>query len=1279
MDLNGLKDFVKDLTQSSEKRAVAKALKFFSKGQLDKAIEVLKEAHEKAPENPEILFEQARILTAAGRGVEAAEALRSVLRRSPRSFDRVNELIEEVRAHHQNVSPLYDAVAEHFVRKGDLKSALGAMERIKPDELRSFLARHRGKWEQLRKNAPDAKMAAASLHAAYSLALGHEVLQEYEAAATIYRTVARNNPDETAHLLPRLENLMAKDYHNAGLRLQIAGLLLQAGRMDEGAQQLSLTLDTDERSAGAVAEAIEAHLKSGGETPELRFTLAVALKKTGKLPGAIEVLRPMVEAGALLDQVIAFLQPLAPDDKTGAARRLLSAALLRRGQEGSALETLLQAAEEDGLASIRSPLESFVAAHPKNVRALHLLSDLHLAEKRGGQAIECLRAVRELAPGEETVLVPKVMRALEADPLSPDAHLLLADIVLHAGEMERGLVVLRHFVRVAPAQAEAALARFAGVIKDDPRSPRARLGALEACLEMRRFPEALDHLRALAGAHPDLTAEFLHAVAQLAEAAPDLHAGIAGVLHDLAPRSPLPAAVRFALGEAAFHGGDPAAAASAFREVLEMAPEHAGEVRQALERINRDDPRAAEARSLLATLYLDARDHAAAIAELSRGGTINPGLLERVLAKYQEILNSDPEDEAARGGYVRTLLLAKRYDDVLAVGQEALKRRDDASTAPIALAIGDALLEKGDTGTAVKRFYAAFSRDRSLFAEVVSRLRRTIQSEGSLALASLALGKVLGAEGKGSEAVEAFRDASTSDPKLRDTVLTELETLQTTCPGDPQPGLLRLSLLREGRDTQRSLKAISSLLDSHPDLAPVLTEHLEQILKGDPKQPFALYEMGRALQRVNQHARSAGTYLTAFRQDATLGTMVLKRLQEMIETAPTALEPYLAACAVHAAKGKFQAAAETIQQALFKIPRELDRLLPRLEEIWKQNRSAPQIALVFGQASLKAERYDKSLAAFEEAAQRDSALFDAAFEGFEAIVNAQPKMGPAYLARGRAHASRMRVDMALADFDRAARLDAELLPAIVQDLEALRTRLPDSFPCALLLGDLTLALGKDNEAIRLYQEELDKGWGRSERLSLLIRLWRMAAAAQDDDAARRHLEEASRLAPDRSQFLTRVHDVHLAQLRAQAARLRDRAAGASRRGSDLQMALRALIDLGEIGEAETLLDAQQAGIDPQEATRARAEIALRRGDYARAAEQLKTLGPSRALAFGAARSGDFALAVQTLELLAAESGDPSLRVALDRAYRSMVVSDLAGAPRPLQAETDLRFGAEAAA
>ncbi len=212
MDFSGLKEIVKDLTQSAEARAVSRALKCFSKGQLDKAIEILLEARQTSPEDADVLFDLCRYLVLANRGSEAAEALRSVLRRHPRAYQRATEMIEELRAKHATVSPLFDAIAEHFIRQDDLKSALDALERMRPEELRAFLPRHKGKWEGLRKSAPDAKMAKTSLQSAYYLALCHEALREYDPAATIYRLVAKNSPEELPRVLQRLEALLARDY-----------------------------------------------------------------------------------------------------------------------------------------------------------------------------------------------------------------------------------------------------------------------------------------------------------------------------------------------------------------------------------------------------------------------------------------------------------------------------------------------------------------------------------------------------------------------------------------------------------------------------------------------------------------------------------------------------------------------------------------------------------------------------------------------------------------------------------------------------------------------------------------------------------------------------------------------------------------------------------------------------------------------------------------------------------------------------------------------------------
>ncbi len=63
--MGDFKDIVRGLTQGPEERAVARALKLFAKGQSDKAITTLKEAHARYPDNADILYELGRLLASA--------------------------------------------------------------------------------------------------------------------------------------------------------------------------------------------------------------------------------------------------------------------------------------------------------------------------------------------------------------------------------------------------------------------------------------------------------------------------------------------------------------------------------------------------------------------------------------------------------------------------------------------------------------------------------------------------------------------------------------------------------------------------------------------------------------------------------------------------------------------------------------------------------------------------------------------------------------------------------------------------------------------------------------------------------------------------------------------------------------------------------------------------------------------------------------------------------------------------------------------------------------
>ena len=1273
--MGAFKGILRSLGQSPGERAIDRALTLFSKGDLAKAIDVLKEAHARSPEDTEVLFELTPMLTLAGRGQEAGETLRKILRRDKAALPRITEMIEQTRSKRANVAVLHDAVADHFIKQGDLKSAADCMARTGNESLKGLMVRNQSRWDSVRNGAPDAKMTKPSLHAAYYLALAHEQLREYTPAAEIYRTVARVNPEELERVLGRLEALLTRDYQNAALRVAVGALFLQAGRSENAKGQFQTALDTDRACAPSIVESLDPHLAEAQDDPAgLRWVLALAHLASGARDRSLEEMRVLIDAGLCLEEVSQLLHGLASRDDGVPARRLLARALIRRQQYPSALETLLQLAEEDGSNSIRESLEMLATAQPGVPRIQLLLADSHLAEGRIDEAVDCMRRAREAAPSEDVLMIPKVISLLEKHPESAGAHILLADMQFDASEIDRAVVVLRHLVRAAPDGAPGALDSLTRIVGKAPGVPHARIGAAEACLALKQYPQALEHLNAVAAARPDLTAEFLHAIGLLAESAPDLYPGIESLLRNLEPRSPLPHAVRFTLGDAAYHGGDPAASTAALRDLLESAPERMEEIRLALERIDRADPRAVEVPYLLALIHLNRKDHEAALMELSNGGAVNVALLDRVLARYERVLSEVPNEGAVRCGFIQALFLGRRYDQVLSVGEEALRTLDEVRVGRVMMIMGDALREKGDRDTAAKRYFAAHRRDRALVGEIVDRLNQLIQDEGTLPLASLALGKLMASEGRAAEARTALTAACHADPKLRDTVLTELRGLMTSCPGDPETGLMTLTLLLEVRDMHQALQVASTLLDEHPQHATHIAGPLETIVQQRPDDARAHFEFGRALQHLGFHARSAGAFLNAFRRDGALAAAVQRRLQESLKEAPTIAEPYLAASAIHATRSKHQAAADVLARALEANPALAGKLLPRLEEISKQARGNARVACVFAEACLRVGDHERAVEAYGEAARADAELSATALEGLNVIIEARPDLGVAHLERGRIHASRLQVEKARLDLDRAFSLVPQRIAEILEVAERLQNQAPESAPGALLLADLYIAARRESDATKLLQETCERQLSKAERLAMTVRLWRLALARRDDEAARQHLEQALALAPDRNQFLDRIHQVQVASLKTEAAIMRQRFEDGSRRSSDLERGVRALIDLGRLDEAAVEIRRCGEIFTPEMTLRLDAELALRRGDYPRAYENLRSLGPSPLLAFGAERAGEHAAAAMTLESLAASTDDPALRTSLERVYRGMVVSDLLGGSRRLQAETILTFG-----
>ena len=1269
---------LKTLTQGPEARALEKARSLSAEGKLDKAIAALESGLARCPESEPLLFQLSRCLLSASRDTDAGECLKKILRRSPGRIDTVLEFIEEVKMKGREVGTYYDAVAEHYIRQEDYSRALDALERISPEELRVYHGRQLAKWEAVRKNAPAAKLTRTSLHSAYYVALSLERAADYAKAARAYRNLIEKNPDETGKICSRFEAILARDYQNLPLRFALVDLLLQAGKIEEGLAQMEQAMEADATPAAPeVASRLEAVLEKQPGKPEPLWLLVRARRAEGKYPEMLASLQPLLSPGSHLDKVIHLLEDLTPKMEEHPSLRLaLADAYLAAGRPVLAVEAALLASEKIGEEKTAAALEKVAAAFPDHARAFLLLGETDFKAGRAEKGVERYERVLALSPEDGPILVPKLLSLLDQSTgagSGPIAH-SLAKIFLRQGERSRVAVLIRHRARQDPQGAGEAVALAREALSTEPSHAGLRIALAEALMATGNATDAVPVLGGLLKDEPARAPEALHALSAASRSSREAALATLPIFRDLASGSVLPVAARFGLGDAALAAGEVGEAVSAFREVAAQAPERMAEIQESFETLLALHPETTEVRYILAGLHLDRKDYRAATAELKRIKCLNADLLAPVLAGYRAALKASPDDMEVRLGLSAALLLSKQFEQVHSLGAETLRIRDDETTAPLQIDLGDAYLEKGDAVSAVKRYYNAYRKNPSLATEAASKLERVLDVHPNLSLGSLALGKVLPEIGRVPEAVARLLEAFRSDPRISEGVLTELDRIRASHPVSPEAAAARVEILFTLGNDRATTEAISALVESRPDSARSLIPTLESILGRSPRLAPALLAMARAQCALKDTARAAEACRSAYRVDRASAPQVIRLCSEMISEDPKAPLPYLTMAEVYLADGEIVAAAEKLFQAAARTEGPQDDVLKVLEEITSRDSGTTRVAFLSAEILARSGRLPAAARAYRNALEKDPGVLEQVLKGYNLLLEKDPKLGEARLARARALTLRQEFPAVVEDLEAAVRCTPSLAGEVLDEARRVRQSCPGNYRLVVLLADLLLSAERFQEAAEVLEVEIQRPSEPNERLALLVRLWRAHLARGESAEAKKALAEAEKLAPDRERLLARVHESILSHVRGEVNSLRERILKGERQAADLRHLARGLLALGETDEALDLTSAASGILEASDLVRIHSEAALQDSDYFRAAEILKSLGPDRRLAFAAERSGDYVLACRTLEQLAAADPDPAIRAALQRAYRRLVLHDLEPGRQTLEGETVLRFG-----
>jgi tetratricopeptide (TPR) repeat protein len=1267
---------LKSLTQGPEARALEKAKAHLGEGRLDKALAAIESALEKQPDSEALLFEHSRCLLAASREADAGEAVKKILRRNPRRIDVVLEFIEEARMKHASVGTYYDAVAEHYIRVDDYAKALDALERIPAEELRVYQGRQLAKWEAVQKNAPTAKLTKTSLSSAYFVALALERLGDTSKAAHAYRGILEKNPEEADRVAHRLESILARDYQNLPLRFALVDLLLKAGKFPESLTHLEHSLEAD---AATAAPEVSARLdlidKKLPNNPEVLWLLAKSRRAEAKFSEMLKALAALSALGARRNEIITLLEELTPKmDEFPTLRLALADIYMAAGKPVLAVEAILLAAEKVGDEVAAKALEKVARAHPQHARTFLLLGDLDFKASRGSAGVERYEKALALSPEDGPILIPKLLSMIDSGASLAAVSQLLAKVFLKEGDRSKGALFLRYRLLQEPESADAVAGEATQALAAEPTHAGLNLALAESYVASGKLVEAVPVLeRALQTPSP-LAADALRLLSRAVRGSAEAARAAVGVYRGAASRGIFPAAGRFGLGEAALLSGSLAEAVQAFKELAAAAPERMREVREIFETLLAKHPDMVEVRYVLTGLSLDHKDFKSAAAELQKIRTLNPDLLSPLLAKYREALKTAPTDIEIRLGLSSALLLSGQLEEVQNLAADTLRLRDDPSTAPLQLHLGDVALEKGDTTGAVKRYFNAYRKSSLLGGEATARLEQLLHRHPNLPLASLALGKILPAIGRPEEAVSRLLEAFRNDPRISEGVLTELDRIRSEFPISPQAALARVEILFAlGKDTP-AIEAIEGLLERNPDQARTLLPRLEAILTRSPRLAPALLALARAQLVLKEAVLAAEAARSAYRLDPAVAPQVIKLCSEIIATQPTAAAPYLAMAEIYLSDGEIPAAAEKLAQAASRTEGPHDEELALLETIVAKDSGTGRVAFLAGEVLARAGRHALAARAYHKALAREAGLLEPVLKGLSLLVEKEPNLGEARLVRAQAHSLRQEFDETVGDLEAALRASPALAGEVIAEARRIHQRRPGGYRLVSLLSDALLGAERFQEAAEVLDAALQRTWEPGERLVFLVRLWRARLARGEAEPARAALREAEGLASDRDHLMARVHECIVAHLKREVATLRERSAGPDPRPAERTHLAYLLLELGETGEAVSLAEEHAGILQASDRLRIHSQAAAQSSDYFRAAEILKSLGPDRRLAHAALQSGDYPLACRTLELIDAADPSPEIQSALKQIYRLLVLQDLEPGSAKLMGETVLRFG-----
>ncbi len=1252
---------------SSSEKIIEKSQRLLKKGRVEKAVQIFEAPLRKDPKNVSLLLALAEIYC---RVQESASALREFRKAFKAAPERGEEILKILKAPPGGVSSadFFELQAEILIRKRDFPQALQIIAVTDSKILTRTLDRTGPRLEELRKFSGKGEEQQRVVDLSYLMALILEHRKAYGKAFALYDSIIKIREEELLLTLPRLEEL-ARHVTNESAPFLCLGKLLQVSDAKKSAYYYDRALECDPQSASDVLAAFP---EDPGE-PWETWLLGKAALLMGDVSKGIEWWRGLIGT-EYQRKMIAVLQKVDPErPESGEALLFLGDCLLAEKDFAGAAGVWGRLHDKIDSHRLRKRFDQLTQCDPGNMEAAKILGDLCLEDGDRTNFIGQMRKVVQADPGQAEGLFEKVFPLLGEHPEDPELALFLGELSLEHPEIERPVILLRYFIRIAGLSANRALPLLKKLRKKNPTRFEIPLAQAEGWMALGKKEKTLDALEEAIRLDPERGMETLHLLSRLVRTTPSLGAPVDRLLCGLEQGGIVHPAVQLVQAEARVASGRYQEGMEKILLAVQQVPSELPVIDGILREWEDAYPDQEAIPFGMAELAFRLKKYDKVVEILDRWLLRSPEGAGTVIAFYRERLQQSPKVLPFLEGLLSAFKIAGMYDLVLEEGKKGETLFPASKLSRIHRMMGEACLETGRLTESVTFLFQASKEDPATAEAVIDGLERVLSMHPALPRAALALGMVLSNCRRVDEGVTVLLRLAKDLPKSRETVMRYLEKIASFHPAAAQPILAIAELSVEAGHDDGALDLLWKAMQREGDHADTVLRLLDRIARKNPRMARVHLEMGKVYRKIGLHRKAVEHIRRAVKGDPSCAEAGMKCCHDMIARTPDELSPYETVSAILVDMKRPAAAMAFLSLSIEARPVLETALLSRMEKIADKADADPEILKILATNYLRAGRMDEAVSGMTAAVQGDPSSAREGVRFFDTLLLEAPDHLPGRRARGNCRLLTLDLPGAFEDLRDVVLQDPERAEADIASLETLRKKGFQNTDLILLLAELYGRKNQVDRAVHLLQEALEGSPPPEEQMLLLIRLAEQYERQGSQAEVLRTLQAAGTVSQDPQLYYRKLKQFTQERILFEVETLQQgRAGGEELPQEDLVRLIAHLVLLGREEEAERIVQEEARLRSGEEAREIRQCFLEETGQYALAAEFDSGEDPGRQ-AWLHLNAGNLMEGASLLEQSVRHVPSSALQSCLKDVYAVLMEESLLKERRPLMGETRLRL------